>query len=167
MYVFRGFLFFFQKKSFFVLFLFLFHLPFFFYFLFCLPVFFLVTLLVLFFGVLFMCSAPAAFSFSVLFSRPQLIKNGSRIKCNHGELRTDRCPWSIDRLFKLSYTHISDITTAGSRHSSSLSSPASSSQDTVTPTEYPASTRSLEYEWHQKSTETRRVDQKKAKIQIK
>ena len=94
-------------------------------------------------------------------------QNGSRIKCNHGELRTDRCPWSIDRLFKLSYTHISDIITAGSRTSSSLTSLISSSQGTVTPTEYPASTRSLEYEWHWESTGTRRVDQQKSKIQIK
>ena len=32
-----------------------------------------------------------------------------------GELCTDRCPWSIDRLFKLSYTCISNISIAGSR----------------------------------------------------
>ena len=41
-------------------------------------------------------------------------KNGRRIKRQHGELRTDRCPWSIDRL---SYNFISDIFTAGSRNS--------------------------------------------------
>ena len=35
----------------------------------------------------------------------------------HGKLRTDRCPWSIDRLLELSYTFISDIFTAGSRNS--------------------------------------------------
>ena len=35
----------------------------------------------------------------------------------HCELRTDRCPWSIEMLFKLSYTYISDILTAGSRNS--------------------------------------------------
>ena len=32
----------------------------------------------------------------------------------HGELRTDHCPWFIDRLFMLSYTYISNIFTAGS-----------------------------------------------------
>ena len=35
----------------------------------------------------------------------------------HGELRTDRCLWFIDRLFKLSYTYISNISTEGSRTS--------------------------------------------------
>ena len=35
----------------------------------------------------------------------------------HGELRTDRCPWFIDWLFQLSYTYISDISTAGSSDS--------------------------------------------------
>ena len=35
----------------------------------------------------------------------------------HGDLRTDRCPWFIDKLFKLSYTYISDISTAGSSNS--------------------------------------------------
>ena len=34
-----------------------------------------------------------------------------------GELCTDRCPWSIDRLFKLRYTCISNISIAGSRAS--------------------------------------------------
>ena len=34
-------------------------------------------------------------------------------RMQHGELRTDRCPRSIDRLFKLSYTYISDTFTAG------------------------------------------------------
>ena len=37
-------------------------------------------------------------------------------KMQHGELRTDRCPWSIDRLFKFSYTYISDTFTARSRN---------------------------------------------------
>ena len=32
----------------------------------------------------------------------------------HGKLRTDRCPWFVDRLFKLSYTYISHISTAES-----------------------------------------------------
>ena len=31
----------------------------------------------------------------------------------HGELRTDRCPWFIDRLFQLVHTYISSIVTAG------------------------------------------------------
>ena len=35
----------------------------------------------------------------------------------HGDLRSGRCPWFIDRLFKLSYTYISDISTAGSSNS--------------------------------------------------
>ena len=35
----------------------------------------------------------------------------------HDELRTNRCLWSIDRLCKFSYTHISDIFIAGSRNS--------------------------------------------------
>ena len=34
-------------------------------------------------------------------------------RMQHGELRTDRCPWSIDRLFTFSYTYISDTFTAG------------------------------------------------------
>ena len=33
-------------------------------------------------------------------------------KMQHGELRTDRCPRLIDKLFKLSYTYISDINIA-------------------------------------------------------
>ena len=32
----------------------------------------------------------------------------------HDEQCTDRCPWSVDKLFKLSYTYISDISTARS-----------------------------------------------------
>ena len=32
----------------------------------------------------------------------------------HGKLRTDRCPWFIDRFFQLSYTYISTIVTADS-----------------------------------------------------
>ena len=35
----------------------------------------------------------------------------------HGELRTNRCPWFIDKLFKLSYTYISNISIAGSSSS--------------------------------------------------
>ena len=31
----------------------------------------------------------------------------------HGKLRTDRCPWFIDRFFQLNYTYISSIVTAG------------------------------------------------------
>ena len=38
-------------------------------------------------------------------------------KMQHGEQRTDRCPWSVDLHFKLSFTCISDICTAGSRDS--------------------------------------------------
>ena len=52
--------------------------------------------------------------------KPQLIKNGRRIeKKQHGELRTDRC----QKLFKLSYTYISNISKV------------------VIPTLHPASTR--------------------------
>ena len=36
-----------------------------------------------------------------------------RVKMQHGELRTDRCPWFIDRLFELCYTYISSNVTAG------------------------------------------------------
>ena len=32
----------------------------------------------------------------------------------HGELRTNRCPWFIDKLLKLSYTYISNISITGS-----------------------------------------------------
>ena len=35
----------------------------------------------------------------------------------YGKLGTDRCPWSVDRLLKLSFTYISDNFTAGSRDS--------------------------------------------------
>ena len=38
-------------------------------------------------------------------------------KMQHGELRTDRCPWFIDGLFKLSYTYIFNISTSGSSSS--------------------------------------------------
>ena len=47
-------------------------------------------------------------------------------KRQHGELRTDRCPWFIDRLFKLSYTF----------------PPTSTTQVALTPTLHLASTRS-------------------------
>ena len=44
----------------------------------------------------------------------------------HGELRTDRCPWFVDRLFKL-YTYISNISIAGSSisYAASLHQPRS------------------------------------------
>ena len=38
-------------------------------------------------------------------------------KMQHGELLTDRCPSSIDRLFKLIFTYISNISIAGSSNS--------------------------------------------------
>ena len=57
-------------------------------------------------------------------------------KMAHGKLRTDRCPWSIDRLFKLSYTYIYDISIAGSRNSHTAS----------------RIDKRREYEWHRKST---------------
>ena len=38
-------------------------------------------------------------------------------KVQHGELRTNRCPWFIDKLLKLSYTYISNISIAESRTS--------------------------------------------------
>ena len=38
-------------------------------------------------------------------------------RMQHDELRTDHCPWSIDKLFKLLFTYISDIFIAGSRNS--------------------------------------------------
>ena len=38
-------------------------------------------------------------------------------KLQHGELRTLRCPWSIDKLFKLIFTYISNISIAGCRTS--------------------------------------------------
>ena len=38
-------------------------------------------------------------------------------KMQHGELRTDRCAWFIDKLFKLSNAYISYISTAGSSSS--------------------------------------------------
>ena len=42
-------------------------------------------------------------------------------KMQHGELRTDRCPWFIDRLFKLNNSYISNIIIAGSRSSHTAS----------------------------------------------
>ena len=72
-------------------------------------------------------------------------------KMQHCKLRTDRCPWSIDRLFKLSYSYISDIFIARSRNSHTAS----------------RINKKREYEWHRKSTgKTCRVDQQKSKIQI-
>ena len=38
-------------------------------------------------------------------------------RMQHCELRTIRCPWSIDKLFKLIFTYTSDIFIAGSRNS--------------------------------------------------
>ena len=38
-------------------------------------------------------------------------------RMQHGELRTIRCPWSIDKLIKLIFTYILDIFIAGSRNS--------------------------------------------------
>ena len=43
-------------------------------------------------------------------------------KMQRGELRTDRCPWFIDRLFKLSYTYFSNIFIGGNRNSHEASS---------------------------------------------
>ena len=58
--------------------------------------------------------------------KPQLIKGGRRKnKVQHRELPTNRCPWFIDKLFKLSSTF-----------------PTSVLQETVVPTLHPASTRS-------------------------
>ena len=69
-------------------------------------------------------------------------------KVQHGDLRADRCPWSIDRLFKLSYTYISDIV----------------SKKAVTLTQHTASTGRVSSKEYR---ETRRVDQQKPKTQIK
>ena len=44
----------------------------------------------------------------------------------HGKLRTDRCPWFIERLFKLNYTYSSDAFIA----------------EAVTPAQHSTSTRS-------------------------
>ena len=38
-------------------------------------------------------------------------------KVQHDELRTNRCPWFIDKLLKLNYTYISNISIAESRAS--------------------------------------------------
>ena len=53
-------------------------------------------------------------------------------KVQHGELRTDRCPWFIDKLFKPSYTYISNISIAGS--SSSCKHPASTRSESTSGT---------------------------------
>ena len=53
--------------------------------------------------------------------KPQLIKNGQTAGTEHGEQRTIRCSWSIDKLFKLIFTFISQIITAGSTNSYSAS----------------------------------------------
>ena len=57
---------------------------------------------------------------------PHPIKNGQKDRMQHSELRTIRCLWSNDKLFKLIFTYFSNIFIAGH----------------VTPTEHPASTRS-------------------------
>ena len=44
--------------------------------------------------------------------KQSLIKDGRRMM-QHGELRTDRCPWFLDKLLKLIYTNISNIIIAG------------------------------------------------------
>ena len=45
--------------------------------------------------------------------KPQLLKRWRTKKMEHGELRTNRCPCFIVKLFTLRYTYISDINTAG------------------------------------------------------
>ena len=77
--------------------------------------------------------------------KPHLTKKGRR------ELRTIRCPWSIDKLFKLILP----------------TSPTSSSQAAAIPTQHPALTRSESVSDWMEFEETRRVDQQKAKTQIK
>ena len=44
--------------------------------------------------------------------KPQLMKHG-RKRMQYGEVHTNRCPWSIDKLFKLIFTHISYIFVRG------------------------------------------------------
>ena len=48
--------------------------------------------------------------------KPHFIKK-QKDRMQHGELHTIRCPWSIDKLFKLIFTYISDIFIAGTRNS--------------------------------------------------
>ena len=49
--------------------------------------------------------------------KPQLIRKWQKARMQHGELRTDRCPWSIDKLFKRIFCYIFCIFIAGSRNS--------------------------------------------------
>ena len=83
--------------------------------------------------------------------KPHLFQNGRKIdRMQHGELCTIRCPWSIDKLFKLSFTNISHIFIEGSRHS------------------YTASrmNKKRECEWWMKYEETRRMDHQKPKNKL-
>ena len=61
----------------------------------------------------------------------------------HGELRTNGCPWFIDQLFKLSYTFISNIRIAGSStlHPASTRSESTSSTVRGDPSHEPAETK--------------------------
>ena len=49
--------------------------------------------------------------------KPQPHQKWRTDRMQHGELRTIRCPWSIDKLIKLIFTYILDIFIAGSRNS--------------------------------------------------
>ena len=76
----------------------------------------------LFVTVMLLKDTPAVLSLGYNYhwtsgQKPQLIKKWQTKKMQHGELRTIRCPWSIDKLFKLIFTYISDIFIAGSRNS--------------------------------------------------
>ena len=75
--------------------------------------------------------------------KPQLIKDGRRIQCSTGELRTNGCPCFIDQLFKLSYTFISNIRIAGSStlHPASTRSESTSSTVRGDPSHEPAETK--------------------------
>ena len=77
--------------------------------------------------------------------KPHLIKTGRKINCN----TANNVPLVVLGL------------STSSSSSSSPTSPTSSSQETVTPTEHPASTRS------ETTSETRRMNQQKPKTQIK
>ena len=54
--------------------------------------------------------------------KPHLIRKRQKDRMQHGELRTIRCPWSIDMLFKLIFTYISYIFIAARRNSHGASS---------------------------------------------
>ena len=49
--------------------------------------------------------------------KPQTHQRWQTGKMQHGELRTNRCPWFIDKLLNLSNTYISNISLAGSKAS--------------------------------------------------